>query len=69
MKRCQIAIYIRLSKEDEKCKMGEEHSMESNSVTMQRLLLRRYAAENFSDYDLLEFSDDGYTGTNFVEVR
>lgn len=65
MKRCQIAIYIRLSKEDGKCKMGEEYPMESNSVTMQRLLLRRYAAENFSDYDLLEFSDDGYTGTNF----
>lgn len=59
MKRCQIAIYIRLSKEDEKCKV------ESNSVTMQRLLLRRYAAENFTDYNLLEFSDDGYTGTNF----
>ena len=65
MKRCQIAIYIRLSKEDGKCKMGEEYPMESNSVAMQRLLLRRYAAENFSDYDLLEFSDDGYTGTNF----
>lgn len=59
MKRCQVAIYIRLSKEDENCKT------ESNSITMQRILLQRYVAENFSDYDLLEFSDDGYTGTNF----
>lgn len=88
MKKYQIAIYVRLSKEDEKSKteemrsmeevcsmeeahsteevypMEEIHSMESSSVTMQRFLLRRYAAENFSDYDLLEFSDDGYTGTN-----
>lgn len=60
MKRYRIAIYIRLSKEDAK---GRE---ESNSVTMQRLLLQRYAAEHFSDYELLEFCDDGYTGTNFA---
>lgn len=59
MKRYQIAIYIRLSKEDDKCKE------ESNSITMQRILLRKFVAENFSDYDLLEFCDDGYTGTNF----
>ena len=32
---------------------------------MQRILLQKYVAENFSDYDLLEFCDDGYTGTNF----
>ena len=59
MERYQIAIYIRLSKEDDKFKE------ESNSITMQRILLQRYVAENFSDYDLLEFCDDGYTGTNF----
>lgn len=59
MNRYQIAIYIRLSKEEDKFKE------ESNSITMQRILLRKYAAENFSDYDLLEFCDDGYTGTNF----
>lgn len=63
MKKYQIAIYIRLSKEDNKIKE------ESNSVTMQRILLHRFVAEKFSDYDLLEFCDDGYTGTNFVEVR
>ena len=59
MKRDQIAIYIRLSKEDDKYKE------ESNSITMQRILLQRFVAENFADYDLLEFCDDGYTGTNF----
>ena len=59
MKKYQIAIYIRLSKEDAKCKE------ESNSITMQRILLRKFVAESFSDYDLLEFCDDGYTGTNF----
>ena len=59
MERYQIAIYIRLSKEDDREKR------ESNSITMQRILLKRFAAENFSDYDLIEFCDDGYTGTNF----
>lgn len=59
MKRYQIAIYIRLSKEDDKWKE------ESNSITMQRILLKKYVAENFTDYELHEYCDDGYTGTNF----
>lgn len=59
MKKYQIAIYIRLSKEDDKLKI------ESNSITMQRILLQKYVAENFVDYELSEFCDDGYTGTNF----
>lgn len=59
MKRYQIAIYIRLSKEDDKCRE------ESNSITMQRILLQRFVADNFSEYELTEFCDDGYTGTNF----
>lgn len=59
MKTQQIAIYIRLSKEDRK------EGNESNSIMMQRILLQKFAAENFSDYRLLEFCDDGYTGTNF----
>lgn len=57
--RYQIAIYMRLSKEDDKLKE------ESNSITMQRILLQKYVAENFTDYELSEFCDDGYTGTNF----
>lgn len=59
METYQIAIYMRLSREDGEC------GSESSSIAMQRILLRRYAAENFSNYNLLEFIDDGYTGTNF----
>lgn len=32
---------------------------------MQRVLIKRYIEENFVDYELAEFCDDGYTGTNF----
>jgi len=59
MGKYHIAIYLRLSKEDDKLKK------ESNSIAMQRLLLQSYAAENFKEGELLEFCDDGYTGTNF----
>lgn len=69
MQRYQVAIYIRLSKEDDSGKEGHGRvpscGKESNSIMMQRILLRRYVEENFSDYDLYEFCDDGYTGTNF----
>lgn len=63
MGKYHIAIYLRLSKEDDKLKK------ESNSIAMQRLLLQSYVAENFEECELSEFCDDGYTGTNFVEVR
>ncbi|MDE7132253.1 MAG: recombinase family protein [Lachnospiraceae bacterium] len=59
MKKYIIAIYLRLSKEDDRWKD------ESNSITMQRALLVKYVEENFTDYELREFCDDGYTGTNF----
>lgn len=52
-----VAIYIRLSKEDEK--IGE-----SESITNQRSLLLRYIREN--NYNLVDiYIDDGYSGTNF----
>lgn len=50
---------MRLSKEEERC------GAESNSIGTQRKLLQSYAAVHFTDYALMEFSDDGYTGTNF----
>ena len=51
------AIYIRLSKEDDK--IGE-----SESITNQRSLLIKYVEEN--DYELVDiYIDDGYSGTNF----
>ena len=43
MKRYIIAIYIRLSKEDDKWKE------ESNSITMQRVLLKKYIEEHFAE--------------------
>lgn len=52
------AIYMRLSKED------EDRKEESSSITMQRCLLTRYAERYLADYDLTEFVDDGYSGTN-----
>lgn len=54
-----IGLYMRLSKED-----AFVHE-ESNSITMQRLLLRDYAMEHFPEAGIREFADDGYTGTNF----
>jgi DNA invertase Pin-like site-specific DNA recombinase len=53
-----IAAYLRLSKED------DPTEDESNSITSQRHLLERVTAENFTDYELLEYADDGYSGTN-----
>lgn len=53
----KIAIYMRISKEDKEKK-------ESNSIYMQRMLLKNYVRLHFVNYKLLEFQDDGYTGTN-----
>ncbi len=58
-KRYRIAIYLRLSKED------EDIRDESNSITNQRAMLKEYVSKNFTDYKLKEFVDDGFSGTNF----
>lgn len=57
-----VAVYIRLSRED-----GDKE--ESDSVGNQRKLLTEYVnqKDEFILYDV--YIDDGYTGTNFVEVR
>lgn len=59
MGRNRIGAYYRLSMEDDD---GKE---ESNSITNQRLLIRRYVSEHkeLSDYEYSEFYDDGYSGT------
>ena len=54
----RIAIYMRLSK-------GDHGGGESNSIRMQRELLRGFAEAHFKAYELLEFEDDGYSGTSF----
>lgn len=52
-----IALYIRLSKED-------EVNNESKSITNQKAYLREYI-KKFNYKKALEYIDDGYTGTNF----
>ena len=56
------ALYPRLSHED-------ELQGESNSISNQKKILERYCKDHgytaIRHYD----EDDGYSGTNFVEVR
>lgn len=61
-----LAIYIRLSMEDGDMRKSVDKK-ESNSVSNQRKLLLDYY-KNHSDlqrYKLMEFCDDGFSGTNF----
>lgn len=55
----KVALYVRLSRED------DEDKIESNSVTNQRSLLMEYLKSNdeFVIYDI--YIDDGYSGTDF----
>lgn len=52
-----IALYIRLSKED-------ELNQESKSINSQKSYLRDYI-KKFNYKNVFEYIDDGYTGTNF----
>lgn len=60
-----IVKYLRLSLED------EDMLDESNSITNQRIVIGQYIASKneFKNAEMLEFKDDGYSGTNFDEVR
>lgn len=64
-----LAFYIRLSMEDVDLKTSDK--TESNSVTNQRKLLQDYydSHPELKEYDVIEFCDDGYTGTNFNRPR
>jgi len=55
-----VALYLRISDED-------DIAGESNSIAGQRLLLGNYVESNaeLSNYKILTFIDDGYSGTNF----
>lgn len=59
-----IVLYIRLSVEDEDSRDGVKD--ESNSVTNQRDLLRRYveSCPEFRGSEIIELCDDGFSGTN-----
>lgn len=70
MKKYRIAIYIRLSMEDiDLCNSVEK--LESFSVSNQRIYIRNFLEQKpeFENAWIREFIDDGYSGTNFVEVR
>lgn len=55
----KVAVYVRLSKED------EEERVESNSITNQKSLILEYLRnkDEFVIYDI--YIDDGYSGTDF----
>lgn len=56
-----IVKYLRLSLED------DDILDESNSITNQRIVIGQYIASKneFKNAEVLEFKDDGYSGTNF----
>ena len=57
-KSFRVGLYMRLSRED-----GDKE--ESSSVTNQREILKRYCQEQENFFIVIEYVDDGYTGTNF----
>lgn len=61
----RTAIYLRISSEDADLRTGEKD--ESESIYNQRSLLREYVSSHadLSDSEILEFCDDGWSGTNF----
>ena len=52
-----VAIYLRLSVDDKR--------VESMSIESQRLLLRKYAEILGDNVEIIEYVDNGYSGTNF----
>lgn len=61
-KQLNTALYIRLSRED-----GDK--AESLSVANQRMQLMEFVSSHVDLYLYDTYIDDGYTGTDFVEVR
>ena len=61
----RTAIYLRISSEDVDLRTGKKD--ESESISNQRSLLREYVSSHaeLSDSEILEFCDDGWSGTNF----
>ena len=57
MYRYIVAIYLRLSVDDKR--------VESMSIESQRLLLRKYAEILGDNVEIIEYVDNGYSGTNF----
>ena len=64
-----LGLYIRLSSEDDD--LHKSGKAESNSVSNQRMLLLDYyrRSPDLQEYQLVEFCDDGFSGTNFDRPR
>lgn len=61
-------LYLRLSIADGD--LGNDNKDESNSIDNQRTLLVSFLQDRDDLTDeYIEYVDDGYTGTNFAEVR
>ena len=56
------ALYCRLSRDD-------ELQGDSNSIINQTELIKDYGKSHSEIEIVAEYDDDGYSGTNFVEVR
>ena len=63
-KKYVAAAYMRLSK-----KPGDYAYDESESIESQRKIITNYAKGHEEIRLIEEYVDDGYTGTNFDEVR
>ena len=59
----KAGLYLRLSKEDGD--KDDENKLESDSIYSQRLIMEDYLVENPDIQLILEYVDEGYTGTNF----
>lgn len=60
----KAADYLRLSKEDGDFSFSSKKA-ESDSISSQRKIIERFVAQQ-PDIELVaEYTDDGYTGTNF----
>lgn len=62
-----VALYLRLSREDEKAAENGLMKAESNSIGNQRKLLLGFLnkRQEFADSAVVQYVDDGYSGTGF----
>ena len=61
-----LALYLRSSVEQQEEKRNQNNRGESDTIANQRELLRSYAAQMGLDgYKVVEYVDDGHSGTNF----
>lgn len=70
MKSLSAAIYARLSKEDD-LDITNNSAKHSNSIENQIVLIQNYIASHLDlrQYELVEYCDDGYSGTDFRRPR